>query len=160
MKSPKSLVVLALALSVPACVHVPIADGIDEADVIKVFNFRCDKPYELTRDCSSQTFALREVRIGDSRFNVAGSANGDVIFVQGPDPFLGCMTKDFFLLNCPSHSRGSNAGYDALRALFSDQELEVKRVRPLLSAGNIVGYYLETSPGAYDVVLNASAGDD
>ena len=149
----------ALAVPLASCVHVPVAEGVDQNDVIKTLNFRCDEPYELTRDCSSQLFALREVRIGGSRFNVAGSANGDVIFVQGPDPFLGCMTLDLLLLNCPSHSRGSNAGYQALKALLADKELEVQRVRPLLSAGNIVGYYLEAPPGTYDVVLSAAESD-
>ena len=159
MKTINSFLIVVLTASVASCVHVPIADGVDENDAIKIFNFRCDEPYELTRDCSSQTFALREVRIGGARFNVAGSTNGDVVFVQGPDPFAGCMTKDIFLLNCPSHSRGSNAGYEAVRRLLADKGLEIQKVRPVLSAGNIVGYYLETPPGTYDVVLGAAEID-
>lgn len=159
MKYIYLFLVIAPATLLASCAHVPIAEGIDENDAIKVFNFTCDEPYELTRDCSSHTFALREVRIGDSRFNVAGSTDGDVIFVQGPDPFVGCMTKDFFRLNCPSHSKGSNAGYQALRSFLADMELDVRKVTPLLSAGNIVGYYLETPPGTYDAVLNAAMSD-
>ncbi len=159
MQHIESFLTIALALTLAGCVHVPIADGIDENDAIKTLNFRCDQPFELTRDCSSHTFALRELRIGDTRFNVAGSENGDVIFVQGPDPFVGCLTKDFLLLNCPSHSRGSNAGYEALRALLAENELEIFETRPLLSAGNIVGYYLKAPTGTYDFVLNAADGD-
>lgn len=159
MKRNHSFLVAAFAVALASCVHVPIAEGVDEDDAIKIFNFRCDEPFELTRDCSSQFFALHEIRTDDARFNVAGSTSGDVIFVQGPDPFLGCMTKDLFLLNCPSHSKGSNVGYLALKAILADQNLEILKVRPLLSAGNIVGYYLEVPPGTYDAVLSIATTD-
>jgi hypothetical protein len=147
--------VLAVAASlVTACAATPPpVEG--AADSINAVTMTCNRPYVLKQDCSIWNGATRRITIDGFHVKVAGSEDGTVVLVMDAN-MLGNQFGDFFTINSPSHSEASNHSYHAVRRVLDEAGIEVIRVRPLRSFGDINGYVLELAADGYSLLRTFS----
>lgn len=155
-----------LSFVIAGCVGVPLVDDDVMESAIDTGNFKCSKPFELTQDCSSTSFALREISIDDQRIRIAASTAGDIVLVNSATPWSDCIggvkLLNPFVWNCPELSRKANAAYIAVRDFLSDNGMKVRRAIPHTSFESTIGYYIFLDSGGYELLKthSTSSSDD
>lgn len=151
---------------IAGCVGVPlVADDVMEP-AIDTGNFKCTEPFELTQDCSSNSYALREISIDDQKIRIAASTAGDIVLVNSATPWHDCIggvkLLNPFVWNCPELSKNANAAYIAVRDFLSDNGMKVRRAIPHTSFESTIGYYIILDSDGYELLktLSNSASDD
>ena len=146
-----------MALTLAGCAATPTVPDTSDAESINTISMTCQSPYELAQDCSGWSGATRTVMIDGFEVKVAGSADGKVILVM--DAHLMANTfSDIGLLNSPTNSKASNDSFYAVRSLMTAAGIQIQRVRPLRSFGNVNGYILELTSDGYTVLKHHSPG--
>lgn len=137
------------------CISVPfVEDELMEA-AIDTANFKCREPFELTQDCSSISYALREISIDGQNMKIAGSERGDIVLVNSATAWSDCLSN-ILLLNCPSLGRKANSAYVTLRDYLSNSGVKIRRVIPHTSFGSTIGYYVVLDSNGYDLLKTLS----
>lgn len=151
---------------VAGCVGVPLVDDDIIESAINTNNFKCSEPFELTQDCSSTSYALREISIDNQRIKVAASTAGDIVLVNSATPWSDCIggvkLLNPFVWNCPELSRKANTAYVAVRDFLSDNGMKVRRAIPHTSFQSTIGYYIILDSDGYELLktLSTSSLDD
>ena len=125
---------------------------------INTLDFRCSKPFELAQDCSSVSYALREISIDGQKMKIAASKEGDIVLVNSATPWKDCLSN-FYVLNCPTLGRKANSAYVALRDFLVGNGFKINRVIPLTSFGSTIGYYVFLDSNGYETLKSLSTID-
>lgn len=133
------------------CVSTPRVYDATKEESLNTLATTCSSPYQLTRDCSNMSGAMRKVKMGEVVLAVAGSDDGRVVMVMDPSAVSHALS-DFFLLNSPTHSQANNSGYYTLSQFLATKGVTVTRVRAMESLGNIDGYMLELDKDGYSLL--------
>lgn len=153
------LFIFALLTVFIGCATVNTVPEAAEDESVSFVNV-CGSPYKLTQDCSfiSPTRATKKIQIDGFEVKIAGSEAGDVVFVAD-SKIIGNRFKDSFKfkINSPSHCEAANDSYNAVKKAFDKEGIEIKKVLPVKSFGNIDGYLLELNSDGYTVLSNYAA---
>jgi hypothetical protein len=148
MKRIYILIILAL---LSACSTTSPVKTSEDAEAINALTMSCKKPYILPQDCSIWSGATRKLEINGFVVKVGASDDGKTVLVMDARSFRNTLS-DPFTLNSKTHSTASNNSYHAIRKVFDENDIEVLRVRPLKSFGNINGYVLELKSDGYSLL--------
>lgn len=151
----KHIWILALLVCFSGCATVsPVPGSIDQesANYVTVCS-SC----EIEKNCSffSPSRATKKIAIDGFDVKVGGSENGEVVFV-GDAKIIGNRIKDCFKLkfNSPSHSETANQGCIVVKDALEKEGIQVQKIRPVRSFGNIDGYLLELDKDGYSVLVS------
>jgi len=120
--------------------------GAKEGKVINSISMTCKSPYLLEQDCSIWSGATRSIVIDGFEVKVAGSKDGKVVLVMDSKWFSNSFSH--------THSKASNNSYYAIKKVLDAEKIEIIRVSPMKSFGNIDGYILELAEDGYSVLKN------
>ena len=146
------LFILAAIASLSGCVSTALVTDANGNESISTIWMTCSTPHILTQNCSAWNGAAKEIEINGFKINIAGSENGTVILVMD-SKWLGNVLGDVFTLNSPTHSEATNTSFDAVKKVLKDKGIELKKVIPVQSSGNIDGYVLELGSDGYKELL-------
>lgn len=149
---------LIILLFLAGCINVPTIEDETMAEVIDTGNFKCSEPYALTQDCSSFSYAKREVLVDGHPMKVAASEDGQIIFVNGASFGVECFVN-IFVWNCPSFSKKANASFVVLRKFLHEQGVRIEKAVPLTSYGTTIGYYVFLESDGYTLLKPLSVAD-
>jgi hypothetical protein len=153
-----AFIIFASAILV-ACVSVPFVEDDSMDAAINTSGFSCDEPFELTQDCSSNSYAVREISIDGQKIRIAASAGGDIVLVNSATPWADCFSN-LLVLNCPSLSRKANSAYVTTRKFLNRNGLSINRVVPHTTFGSTIGYYIFLDSNGYDLLKTLSTYDE
>lgn len=123
------------------CVSTPPTVVVDaqSQNFVDAIAMTCEVPYELTRDCGSIFGPSAKVEIHGVAMEIAGSEDGKLIVFKGGSVF-------------DRRGEGNNEAYDALKTLLTENQIQITRVVPLVSANILMGYAVHTDVAAYDML--------
>lgn len=152
MRQHKGIQIGVLALLCAGCggtpVVVPEAEGVDNISAVFM---GCNKPYELTQDCSGLSGARREVEVADVRFKIAGSADGTIVFVMDARPNANAFSG--------RNAEASNLAFEAAKRVLFEKDIEIQKVEPVATGALLIGYVLSTDEDAYAVLSEHTVED-
>ena len=151
----------AWALSGLSACQPYLVDAADEAELIRLGDFSCESPYELSQDCKSKRNAQLTVVIDEIRFQIAGSEDGTIVFFEQT---TGDMLKsefgwDFlFLGTADFHGRRLAKIYEVVERTLEKSSVQVTSAGPVVSSvAETVGYVLELDGDGYSVLRGYEA---
>jgi len=121
----------------------------EESEPINMISMTCTKPYQLEQDCSIWSGATRSIVIDGFKVNVAGSKDGKVVLVMDAKLFSKIWSK--------KQSQASNNSFHAIKKALDEEKIEIIRVRPIKSFGDIYGYVLELAEDGYSILKKFSS---
>ena len=111
-------------------------------ETLGIFKFGCNKPFRLSQDCS--TFgthgATKRVTINDVPANIAGTEEGDVVFL---------IARHYAKTYAGQEAR---KGFVEVAMILDENGLEIKNVTGLRANKRIIGYWIETDGDAYSLM--------
>ena len=144
-----------LIFSVGGCASSKIAEGAREEDKVSTLKVSCSKPYELTQDCSVLSGAKRKIWIQGHKIKIAGSADGKIVLVMDPHPFLTAAITGATFWLADAQSAENNESFYQVRSLLQAKGVEIIKVVPINSFGSIDGYFLELDKDGYSILKEA-----
>lgn len=124
---------------------VPDAEGVEHVSAIGI---GCNKPYELTKDCSGFSGATRMIEVSGFQFKIAGSENGSTVLMMGAkqlsDAWVGKSTE------------AANVAYELTKKHLLENGIAVTLVEPVSSGSMLAGYLITTDGDAYSVLSQLS----
>ena len=128
---------IAVGLMVSGCASAPAirvsdADGVESISAIAM---GCNKPFELTQDCTIWSGPTKKISVDGHPVKVAGSSDGTITVMFG-----GGTAKS---------TQNSNVGYELLKKALIQRGYVISSVTPIESGGIMFGYAIETSEPSY-----------
>lgn len=112
------------------------AEGEDFVDAIAM---TCHQPYELTQDCGAVFGPAAKLDIDSVNMKIAGSEDGKLIVLRAGSVFV-------------RRGEGANDAYRLVETVLSENQVQVTRLVPLVSANILKGYAITTDSPAYELL--------
>lgn len=112
----------------------------------------CGGKFKLDRDCSNLFGATREIVLASKRCRVASSNDGLTILIQSQLSDLPIYPN--------SRTKKTNDCFLAVKNEIEQSGVSLNRVIPVGNSGQVAGYILRFSKGAYHVLLPLTKGDE
>jgi hypothetical protein len=137
----------AIALTLIGCITTPAVVSYKGVPVnaISLVSISCSDPYVLAQDCSEWTGATLRVKLNDSTFKVAGTADGRIILA---------MTERTGATQYQAEQAG-----DAVEATAASLGAKTLKLEALAFGGAVLGYILHFDKDVY-TTLKKSAVED
>jgi len=114
-----AILITAVVVLFPGCQTTPVYVGdANEVDVISTFGFTCNKPYELSQDCSGWSLMNRKISLSGIDMKIAGSIDGQVVLIAGPSVFA-------------SHNEKINIAYELVKRELFKNDIKLVATRPV-----------------------------
>jgi len=140
----RSIAMLSI-LSLGACgtvtAIVPDAEGVEHVSAI---GLGCNKPYELTKDCSGFSGATRLVEVSGFQFKIAGSEDGTTVLMMGAKQMSDSWTG--------RSTAVANVAYELTKKHLLENGIAVNLVEPVSSGSMLAGYLITTDGDAYAIL--------
>ena len=135
----KLVLATAAGLMVSGCASSPAirvsdADGVESVSAIAM---GCNKPFELTQDCTIWSGPTKKISVDGHPVKVAGNSDGTITVMFG-----GGTAKS---------TQNSNLGFELLKKALVERGYVISSVTPIESAGMMFGYAIETSEPSYQL---------
>lgn len=135
MKANQFLTIIALLIfgygcAVAPAVLVPDAEGVETVSAI---GMGCKKPWVLV-DCSIFSGPKKSIEINGVAIKVAGTEDGKTTVMFGS-----------------RQGKDSNVAYEVMKRILVERDIEITSVTPIVSAGIVFGYAIDTAQPAYTV---------
>ena len=117
---------------------VPDAEGVEH---ISAIGMGCNKPYELTQDCSGFSGSTRLVELSEFRFKIAGSEDGSIVLMMGAKP-----TSDAW---SGKSTETANVAYELAKKHLLENGITINKVEPVSSGALLAGYVITTDGDAF-----------
>lgn len=112
---------------------VPEAQG---AKAVSALSMSCSRPWGLTQDCSTLAGPSRLINVNGVEVKVAGNDEGTITVMFGGT-------------NVGNLGQRSNAGFEMMKRELSLRGHDIVAVTPIVSAGTVFGYAIETRASTY-----------
>lgn len=124
---------------------VPDAEGKEH---ISAIGMGCNKPYQLTQDCSGFSGATRLVEVADFRYKIAGSEDGTIVLMMGAKPNSDAWKG--------KSAETANIAYELTKKFLLDNDIRITSAEPVSSGSMLAGYVITTDGDAYEVLRQQS----
>ncbi len=140
-----------LVLSLNACATFGSYDRFKDVEKISTITFTCNRPYELTQDCSNIFGAEKKIVIKDLKLSIFGNREGNVV---------GVMTRSVWVSGFKKVSsiglfNDNKMLHDALgevEKVLKENSMNIKNKVLMKSFGTIDGFLLELDGDGYSVL--------
>lgn len=139
-KTPIAAMCAVFVSLMTGCVSTPptVVPGAEGEPFVDAIAMTCHTPYELTRDCDPVFGPAAKLEIAGEAMKIAGSENGKLIVLHAGSVL-------------DRRGEGANDAYRLVEALLTENEIQVTRLVPLVSANILKGYVITTDVPAYEV---------
>lgn len=140
-------------LLILGCASTPAVNEALLEDTISGASMNCKEPYMLTQDCSNWSGAKRKTKIEGFEVKIASSSAGDVVFIMDAHLFANAF-KEGITMNLVKdyQSAAANNSFEAVKKILQENNIEITRVRPVVTMGRINGYVLELKGDGYSIL--------
>jgi hypothetical protein len=149
-QSKKLSAICVLAAFTMGCATTQVVRDAMGQDAINTVTMTCHKPYELAQDCSIWDGANRKISVEGLDIRIAGSKDGQAILVMGGHPWKTILKEGLFWHDY--RGTEANASFKAVKKILLQDNVRIVRVRPLRTAGKIIGYVFEVEGDGYAVL--------
>jgi hypothetical protein len=148
----KLIILCVLGSFALGCASTPVPVVVDALgyDPINAVTMGCDKPYELTQDCSKWMGANRKISVEGRDIRIAGSKDGQVILVMGGHLAKNSLKQS--LLRRDYSGIEANASFEAVKTVLLQHDIKISRVRAVMILGRINGYVFDVEGDGYGVL--------